>query len=246
MEEKPIISLVVMSAWVLFYYFFAWRSYRLYWQALEHKDENETPLRYFMQMFFWMGTFLLFHWVPVAALFIGGPYADPEWFKIAHPWSHLMGHIFMHISFAYGALIAAHFSWPALKPYIFGWIIILGVFVGTVATILYPQVTEFSGPVITGGDSTLVGIITALGALGFLYAGVVFLYWSFKGNERMFRIRSLLIGLGFIIFFIAGPMNDAAGSLTEVLPAYILVIIAVCLKGIGILMKGSLKKPTPA
>lgn len=244
MTPQPILSVLIFGFWMLAYYFGAWYAYRAYWKAIARGDENNaTPLRYFMWMFFWMGTFFIFHWLPVIAFYIGGPYATLEAFSVSHPWSHLMGHIFMHISFAYGALIAAHFSWPSLKPYVFGWVVIWGALIGTPITIRFPQVTNVLGPIITGGDSPIVGMITALGALGFLYAGIVFLFWMFKSKDSAFRIRSLLLGLGFILFFIGGPLNDSAGTLAEMIPAYTIVTAAILLKIIGLTIKRGDLKP---
>lgn len=239
MVEKPIISFFVFAVWIIFYYFFAWRTYRLYVEASRNNAESAVPLRYFMWHFFWMATFFIFHWAPVAAFFIGGPYANPEWFAISHPWSYLIGHIFMHLSFVYAALLGAHFSWPGLKPYLFAWIFFWGILVGTPLTIRNPQVTNLVGPVITGGDSPIVGMITALGALGMLFAGIVFLYWLFKSKDFLFRMRSLLLGLGFVLFFIGGPLNDSAGTLSEVLFAYTVVVLSILLTGLGTLMKRS-------
>lgn len=237
LSELPYISFLAFAVWVISYYFFAWRTYRLYREAEARHDENSTPLRYFMWHFFWMATFFIFHWLPVTAFYIGGPYANPEWFAISHPWSHLMGHIFMHLSFAYAALLGAHFSWPSLKPYVFSWVFFWGIIIGTPLTIRFPQVTKLVGPVITGGDSPIVGVLTALGALGMFYAGVVFLYWFFKSKDRLFKIKSLLLGVGFILFFIGGPMNDSAGTLEQIFPAYIVVLLAILLIGLGTIIK---------
>ena len=82
----------------------------------------------------------------------------------------------------------------------------------------------------TGGDSPIVGMITMLGALSMLFTGIVFLYQAFKkGVTRVFRVRSLLLGIGLILFLIAGPMNDSASTFSQMIPAYIVTIVMVLL-----------------
>ena len=244
MYLNPYYSFAFFAFLIVLYFSFAWRTYLRYLRAVKTHSESEVPLRYFTWYFMWMGIFFIFHWTPIIALYIGGPYSNYEWFKISHPWSHLMGHIFMHISFMFAALVGAHFSWPKLKPYFIAWIAIVAIFIGTIVTILHPQTTEIIGPVMTGGDSGLVAFFVACGALGILYTGLVFLWQAFKTHDKNLRIRSALISIGMILFFFGGPMNDAAGTVPAVLRAYFVVVLGVILQAIGILMKGSDLQPT--
>ena len=242
--QNPFYSLIFLTSISGFYFYFSWRIRKAYIEAQSRGDAEAVPFKYFMWSFVWMGIFMIFHWLPLLAFYIGGPYSNYEWFKISHPWSHTTGHIFMHLSFAYAALVGAHFSWPKLKPYVFGWVFIVGILIGTPLTIRYPQVTTIVGPVMTGGDSELVSAVTGLGALGLLYAGIVLIYWAFKSSDRNFRRRSFFIGTGFILFFIAGPMNDAAGTLAEIIPAYSMIILSLAFQAYGILMNS--KEPLAA
>lgn len=215
---------------------------------------HTTPSRpvALLQKFF-VFMFIFFALMGLPHLLLYTNYASS--FPMAMAWGYTVGHIFMFIAFTYVTrMIFAILPQLSSKE---RWATIGGAVVTVVATIITAVTMigmsqpsyDYSANITNLNAAAPVGAAIAGAALlSLLPAGVLFLFSAFKQSGGH-RTKSLLLGLGFVILTVAGPLHDVARNWQSFLIADIFTILGILLIGSGVVYKLNANlalKATPA
>ncbi|HEY6737075.1 MAG TPA: hypothetical protein VI322_05155 [Candidatus Saccharimonadia bacterium] len=208
------------------------------------------PIQLFQRFFLAFGLFFLIMWLPNLTL---GP--NPAAFPVAQAWGYIVGHIFLYLAFITTGLMMC-----TIVPRLAGkerWVAGLGavlaaaITIANTATMLFGTLPSYNyerslvqynaAPVVGAG----IGIFAMLTLLP---AGILFLANAFRNPAQ--RIRSALLGVGFFVMTIAGPLHDVATTWQMYSVADIATIIGMVITGIGVVYRLdqslALNRPAPA
>jgi len=165
--------------------------------------------------------------------------------RTVNVWLWAIAHVFMFIGISYFLRFPLYIRFPRFEKLIFR-IAILYSIVGMaiifynmskVETVLTQSgVYIFKVPVMVG---LTIGIFTTICLLFFFF---IFLNEGRKVKDKRFRIRSLFIALGILVFFIGGPAHNFITTPLLTLTADFSLIISALLIIIGIYVPVSASK----
>jgi len=200
-------------------------------QSYLRGEKEELLLKYFMLVFFLLGAFQVFIGLPHLSLVFGRPDLFPQLMV----WGYIISHVCLFSSFAYTIMIPAQLYWPKFRQLSFGVIALFGLVILTLL-VISPFQPEFRGGITLFNPPPIVAkLIPLLTMLSWGPTAVIFLYNAAKGGlERPLKMRSLLLGIGFILMLAAGPMHNIAQtvafwSFIEMLTVAGFLIIAVAI-----------------
>jgi hypothetical protein len=193
--------------------------------------------QFMSRYFLCMGIFCFFMFLPHVVRT-----NSPENFPLAMAYGYTIGHIFCYAGFTY--ILRLTFSIVPRLSRFDGQAVILGVLVNVILTSL-TAVTMMLGtqPQFDAEKGvTLLNVHPAVGIGIILYAVVavvpaalLMLYNGFTNPTA--RLRSLLLGGGFLISMIAGPLHDNAATANVYMLADIITIFSVLVTTSGVLYR---------
>lgn len=195
------------------------------------------PVRLFGRFFAVFGVFFLLMWLP-NVLLSTNPAAFPE----AMAWGYVVGHIFLYIAFLTAALMLC-----AIVPRLAGkerWVVVIGSIFMVYQTVInaitmiwgrqpsynYEQsLVQYNAAPIVGAGIGVIALITIFPA------GILFIMNAVRNPAQ--RLRSGLMGSGFLAMTIGGPMHDVATGWQMYAVADVVTIIGMLLTGLGVLYR---------
>jgi hypothetical protein len=155
----------------------------------------------------------------------------------------VVGHIFLYLAFTnVGRMVFSMTPRLASKEWLValaGGTVLVAITIFNAVTMIWGtqptfsadrHLTLFNANPIVGATIGLFGICT------FLPAGILFLRNAAK-TEGPRRVRSVLLGLGFIMMVLAGPPHDIAANWQTYMVGDIIAILSVVLAGSGVLYR---------
>jgi hypothetical protein len=192
------------------------------------------PIQLFRRFFMFFGLFFLFMWAPNVLLS-----TNPGAFPLAMAWGYVAGHIFLYLAFITTALMLC-----TIVPRLAGkerWVIGVGAVYtvlqtalnavtmiwGTQPTYNYQQsLVQYNAAPVVGAGIGILALTTIFPA------GILFLVNAFRNPAQ--RLRSGLMGVGFLIMTFAGPMHDVAVNWQMYAIADVFTTIGMILTGVGV------------
>lgn len=205
-----------------------WIAYRIRRQVVsEHATEQIQDFIYF---FFLMGLFFLFLAAPGITLL---PY--PDSYGPAAAWGYRLAHIFLYIAIAYFVRIPLSWYKPSLKNAASIAAIVLGIIATGIALRSAIQITLLeSGITIWNPDPLLGFLIIAISLLGWVPAGAYFIYKAISFDERVNRIRSLLLGIGILLMVAGGPFHNITQDSLVIFIGDLILLVGTAVIALGV------------
>ncbi|HEX3082479.1 MAG TPA: hypothetical protein VHQ86_04440 [Candidatus Saccharimonadia bacterium] len=203
----------------------------------ESKTPVLRPVRLLHQFFLSMVVFFILMSLPDLWLTF-----DPSKFPLYMAWGYSIGHIFLYTAFiAVGRMLFSIVPKLASKEKLLT--VVLGVVtvvitVVNVITMVWGTQPAYNAErsLIQYNAAPVVGAtIGLMAAITVLPAAILFLINAFQNKAR--RVRSLLLGSGFAVMVVGGPLHDVARSWQMYLAADILAIICIVLVGAGVVYR---------
>lgn len=210
------------------------------WYMIVRRSEQSgqpmlRPVRLLSKFFLFMAIFFAIVWLPHLSLLTA-----PDQFPLLMAVGYVVGHVFLYI-----ALLQVGRMVFAMIPRLAGkdtFLVVVGL-VANVAITAVNTVTMIFGvrPVYDYerhisqlNAAPVVGISIAVFALvTLLPAAILFIVNAVRSSGAR-RVRSLLLGFGFLLQMSAGPLHDVARSWEVYLIADILTILSVVIVGAGV------------
>lgn len=205
-----------------------------------HKSNVEVlrPVRFLHNFFLCMGIFFAFMTLPTTWL-----YTDPSQFPLYMAWGYVLGHVALYVGLINIARMICTIT-PKLASKerfvpVVGVVVLAAVSIYTAITMVWgnrptynyeKHLTEYTVDPIIGAAIGLMAVTTLLPAC------ILFLRNAFKSQGPR-RTRSLLIGSGFGILFVAGPLHDIARNWQTYMIADLLVSVGIVVMGVGVIYK---------
>ncbi len=204
----------------------------------QNKVAVSQPVRLLNKFFFQMSLFFFFMTLPYIWL-----YTEPSLFSPLMAWGYTVGHIFLYIACTHiirmTVTIIPQLSGKDRLVMVAGVVANIILTILTAATMIYGtqpiydyerHITQFNAAPIVGiSIGIFAGVAMIPPALLFLYRAI-----KSKGNGR---VRPLLLGVGFLLMAIAGPLHDTAQNWQTFVIADIFTIAAIALLGFGIVYR---------
>jgi hypothetical protein len=210
------------------------------------------PVKLMRQFFFFITIFFVLMGLPHLLI-----YSRPDLFPIAMAWGYTVGHIFLYAAYIYLLCMTMEII-PRLTSkqnwVIWGGIVAnIGITILTAVTMIGGKLPSFDHAhnVTHFNAVPAVGIcIAVFSILAFVPPAVLFLINAFRSQGHR-RIRSLLLGMGFLVTTIAGPLHDNAQTGQMYALADIFTVLAMITLGIGVVYRldqslSLSKQPAPA
>jgi len=176
-------------------------------QAYLRGEKKNPLLKYFMLIFFWVGAFQIFVGLPHLTLILG----RPEMFPQLMVWGYIVGHICLFMSFAYTIMIPTQLYWPRAQRFSFAGVLLFGLIIIVLLVITPFQPIFKEGITLFNPPPLVAKLIPLLTTISWGPTALVFLYNAIKGElEKPLKVRSVLLGIGFILMLAAGPMHNIA------------------------------------
>lgn len=192
---------------------------------------KNRSLFYFSRFLSWMTFF--FFLVAIPHLFT---YEEKTFFRdVVLRHMHTAVVFFYYVASAYFARLTAYIFYPQYEKRIFNWLIVAAV-VGILLSLAFPHNEPHrgeSGFIFWTHHWVSFAAIGTISMVAYLPGIYLFFRQGLKSADRLVRYRSLIISIGFLIFFIGGAMHDMARTATTYLVAdvlasiFALVIVAV-------------------
>lgn len=186
--------------------------------------------------------FMIFFFVFVSAPHIW-LYTNPTQFPWAMAWGYVIGHIFLYVALTYiGRMLFSVVPSLADKEH---WVKYAGTAINILITIITfatmitgtLPVYDYERHVTQVNASPAVGAsIGIFAVLTLLPTAILFLIRAAKSHGGP-RRRSLLLGAGFLVITVAGPLHDIAQNWQAFVIADILTILSVVLVGAGVVYR---------
>jgi hypothetical protein len=198
---------------------------------------GSLQVRYMHSYFFFLAIFSGIMFLPQPILNV-----DPSQFPIAMAWAYVIGHIFLYIGFIFTLLLTFSMI-PRLankKTYA-----VVGASIGIVAITIVNIITmpfgklpsyDFDRHLIILNAHPIVGVGIALFAAICVVPAAILMIVNGVRNPSA-RARSFLLGGGFIIVMIAGPMHDNAHTWQLYLVADVVSMIGLAVLTAGIMYR---------
>lgn len=220
-------------------------------QRIKSNPEGRNYQAFLMSRYFlFMGIFCLLMFAPHILL-----NSRPAAFPLVMAWGYTVGHIFCYIGFFY--ILRLTFSMVPRLSNKDNLAIALGVIVTTGLTVLnaitmiwgtQPAFDASKSVTLFNANPALGAGIAISGALTVVPAAILMLYNGFTNPTA--RLRSFLLGGGFIVGMIAGPLHDNATTANVYMFADLITIVGVVITTSGVLYrideKISVRRPVPA
>ncbi len=196
------------------------------------------PVRLLNKFFFQMSLFFFLMTLPYVWL-----YTEPSLFSPLMAWGYTVGHIFLYIACLHiirmTVTIIPQLASKDRLVIVAGLVANIILTILTAATMIYGtqpiydyerHITQFNAvPVVGISIGIFAGLAMIPPALLFLHRAI-----RSKGSGR---IRPLLLGIGFLLMAIAGPLHDNAQNWQTFVIADIFTIAAIALLGLGIVYR---------
>lgn len=221
---------------------------------IKQSDGKATRSVILMRNFFLLfGIFYLFLSIPFYAL-----YFDPEQFGIAMAVGFTIGHVFL-----FAAMTQTLRLTTTIVPRLYGKeriatllgaVSVVWIFAVSTITMVFGNhpVYDYVRHIVDYQQEPILANTIAAGAfIAWVPLGILFLVNAFKSHGWQ-RLRSSLLGLGFLVLTVAGPLHGLAQNFQQLLVADLVTIVALVMIGTGIVIKISAslerpdKKPVPA
>ena len=204
------------------------------------------PIQLFQWFFAFFGCFFLVMWLPNLLLT-----SRPADFPATQAWAYVVGHGFLYAAFTTIGLMLC-----SIVPRLAGkdrWVLAVALSLGLVTTVMsaatmiggtqpaynYQQsVVEYHVAPVVGAAIGLFAMLTILPA------GVLFAINALRNPAQ--RLRSGLLGAGFILMTLAGPLHDIATNWQLLVIADITTILSVAITGLGVLYRFDQSLSAPA
>lgn len=210
------------------------------WQFVHHRIKHDQsaamrPVVLMSQFFFYMAIFFALMYLPHLVLFVL-PIAFPMYMALGY----VLGHIFLYIALLKIVKMTCTMI-PRLAPKE-GLITILWSLAIVVVTIVNAVTMVFGARpfydyerhITQLNAAPFVGISIALFAtLALLPAAILFIRNAIKSTGAR-RVRSALLGAGFLLQMSAGPLHDVARDWQTYMVADIFTIISIVVVGAGV------------
>jgi hypothetical protein len=193
------------------------------------------PVRLMHKFFLYIAVFFTLMGLPLFVI-----YSHPEQFPALMAWGYTVGHIFLYIALVYLVLMVMEII-PQLtsKQHWAVWlgtVANVGVTILTAVTMIWGRqpAFDYANNVTHFNAAPAVGIsIVVFAMLSFLPPAILFLINTFRGDSGR-RLRSLLLGFGFLVVTAAGPLHDNAQTGQVYAIADVFTFLAMCLIGAGV------------
>lgn len=144
-------------------------------------------------------------------------------------------HIFMILAISFFNVIPFRILVPRVKNIGFwlafgtGLIPIVVAFTNLILPTVEARITHYNVGILV---SASIGIWALIFIAGF--GGIFFLYQGFKTKEHFVKVRSIILGIGFLLWIVGGPLHDFATTTAIYLFADVLLLASfiVILSGI--------------
>ena len=149
-----------------------------------------------------------------------------------------IAHVFMILAIAFYSRIPFEILFAKVKNIGFwlafgtGLLPIAAAFAMPISPTVEAGITHYN---VSALSSALIGVWALIFIAGF--GGVFFLYQAFKMKEHFIRIRSVILGVGFLIWVVGGPLHDFATTAALYLFADLLLLSSFVVILIGIYIK---------
>lgn len=149
-----------------------------------------------------------------------------------------IAHIFMILAIALYARIPFRTLMPKRENFGFwlaggtGLISIVVAFANLIFPTVEARITHYN---VSALFSACIGIWALIFIAGF--GGIFFLYQAFKTTERFVRVRSIILGIGFLMWMVGGPLHDFAKTTAVYLLADLLLLLSFVVILLGIYVK---------
>jgi hypothetical protein len=212
-----------------------------WWLVKRRIARSLNPASYQIKLldrfFLLIGLFFFLVFLPNTVLAL-----NPAAFPMAMAWGYIIGHIFL-----YAALIAVLELMFSMVPKLAGkqrYVILAGSLVATVITAINIKTMVFgilpqydhSHSVILFNAHPVVGAGIAIFALAALLPTAILLIRNGLRNPAS-RVRSLLLGIGFILLMAAGPLHDNAKTSSMYVTADLLSMFSLLIVTAGVLYR---------
>jgi hypothetical protein len=195
------------------------------------------PVTLLHGFFLYMGIFFVIMAAPT--VWIG---LDPSKFPLYMAWGYVLGHIFLYLAFTnIGRMLFTIIPKLSSKEPV---ILMVGLVATAVITVINAVTMiwgtqpayNFERHLIQYNAAPAVGAsIGILALLTVMPAAILFLANAVRNPAS--RVRSLLLGSGFLLMVAGGPLHDVATSWQMYMAADIITILSVVLVGAGVVYR---------
>jgi hypothetical protein len=213
------------------------------WRFVSARSAKSTvptikPVRLMSQFFLYMAIFFAFMYLPHISLIIA-----PWVFAPLMAWGYVIGHFFLYIALLYIARMTFAMI-PRLagkeRPLIVLWMLaaVTVTIVNTVTMVFGSQpFYDYERHLTQVNAAPVVGIsIAVFATLALLPAAILFIVNAVKTSGAR-RLRSALLGAGFLLQMSAGPLHDVARTWQTYMVADIFTILSVIIVGAGVVYR---------
>ena len=169
-----------------------------------------TQVMLLQRFFLFMGIFTVLMFIPQIIL-----YTRPSLFPVSMAWGYVVGHVFLYIAFAYTLRLTFSMIPRLADKQVFA--IVAAAVAATVITLVNAVTMiwgrlpayDYINHVTLFNAHPFVGAGIALFAAVSVIPAAILIIMNGVRNPKL-RIRSFLLGFGFILIMTAGPLHDTA------------------------------------